>query len=370
MIPGHLSAAAHVVLGPPGRQRVRASQTLLALLVYAAFAGLQYLGVGYGMLDGADALRLTVLYLAGSLSFYAVIRSGLNERIASDPSLTLPQCWFGMLVSAGAYAITGPARSVGLALVVMIMVFAMFALRPAQSRALAIFAGLLLGAVMLWKSRTDPLRYRPAVEAIHFLAMCIVLACVAVLAVRMGVMRDRLRSQKLELERALERIGQLATRDDLTGLVNRRHMNTLMLAEQARQRRGATKMTIALLDIDLFKRVNDDHGHQAGDAVLKAFSNAGLQALRETDVLARWGGEEFLLMLPGTTPEQALHSIARLRDGLARTSFDTIAAGLSVTFSAGLSTCADDDTLDACIERADQAMYRAKTQGRNCSVLA
>ena len=275
-----------------------------------------------------------------------------------------------MLASAGAYAITGPACSVATALVVLIMMSAMFALRPAQSRALAMFAFALLGAVMLWKSRTEPSRYRPAVEAINALAVGIVLTCVAVLAGRMGVMRDRLRSQKLELERALERIGQLATRDDLTGLVNRRHMTALIQAEQARQRRTPLKMTIALLDIDLFKRVNDSHGHPAGDAVLKAFAEAGSQVLRATDVLARWGGEEFLLMLPAATPAQALQSMQRLRDGLAKVSFDAIAPGLQVTFSAGLSACGDDDTLEACIERADQAMYRAKTQGRNCSVLA
>jgi diguanylate cyclase len=365
-----VSAVANLVLGPPGRQRVRASQSLLALLVYTAFAGLQYVGVRYGMLAADEAIWLTLFYLTGSLLFYVVIRSGLNERIASDPSLTLPQCAFGMLVSAGAYAITGPARSVAMALVVLIMMFAMFALRPAQSRALAMFAFALLGAVMLWKSRTEPSRYRPAVEAINALAVGIVLTCVAVLAGRMGVMRDRLRAQKIELERALERIGQLATRDDLTGLVNRRHMNTLMQAEQARQRRSSLKMTIALLDIDLFKRVNDSHGHLAGDAVLKAFAEAGSQVLRATDVLARWGGEEFLLMLPAATPEQALQSMQRLRHGLAKVSFDAIAPGLQVTFSAGLSACGDDETLEACIERADQAMYRAKTQGRNCSVLA
>ena len=92
--------------------------------------------------------------------------------------------------------------------------------------------------------------------------------------------------------------------------------------------------------------------------------------LRAADVLARWGGEEFLLMLPGTRPEQALHSVERLRQALTRTSFDTAAPGLKVTFSAGLSTCTDDDSIDACIKRADQAMYRAKTRGRHRSVLA
>ena len=365
-----VSAVANVVLGPPGRQRVRASQSLLALVVYALFAAPQYAGVRHGLMDAQDAFWLSAFYLTGSLLFYGLIRSGLNERCTADPSLTLPQTGFGMLICAGAYAITGTARGAAMTLIVMIMVFAMFALRPAQSRALALFAFALLLAVMLWKSRTDPTRYPPAVEMVHAVAAGIVLACVAVLAGRMGAIRARLKSQRIDLERALERIGELATRDDLTGLTNRRHMSALMQAEQARQRRSESKMTIALIDIDLFKRVNDSCGHPAGDAVLKAFAESSCKVLRATDVLARWGGEEFLLMLPGTAPEQALRSVERLREGLAQVSFDAISPGLKITFSAGLSPCEDEGSIEDCIERADQAMYRAKTQGRNCSVLA
>ena len=365
-----LSVVADVVLGPPGRQRVRASQSLLALVVYALFAVVQHAEVLLGLIDFDESRRLMVIMLTGALLFYAVIRSGLNTRVASDPSLTLAQTAFGVLGSAGWYAITGPARGAVMTLQVLILAFAMFSLRPAQSRALAVFSFVLLAAVMLWKSRTDPLRYPPAVELTHAVLAGIVLAAVAILAGRMGAMRARLRAQKLELERALERIGQLASRDELTGLVNRRHMSALIQSERARQRRDVSNMTIALLDIDLFKRINDSHGHQAGDAVLKTFAEASRQVLRATDVLARWGGEEFLLMMPATTPEQGLRSIERLREGLARLSFDAIAAGLKVTFSAGLSACDGDGPLEACIERADQAMYRAKMQGRNCSVLA
>jgi diguanylate cyclase (GGDEF)-like protein len=360
---------ANVVLGPPGRQRMRASQSLLALAIFALLALLQHAEMMLGLIDRGESMRLTALNLSGAVLFYALIRSGLNQRIAADPSLTLPQTVFALLVSVGSYAITGPARGAVLTLLVLILVFTMFSLQVGQSRALALGAFALLGAVMLWKSRADPVRYPPAVEGIHFIFAGVVVAAVSVLAGRMGVMRDRLRSQKLELERALERIGELATRDELTGLVNRRHMTALMQAEQARQRRDDSKLTIALIDIDLFKRVNDSYGHPAGDAVLKAFAESSRKVLRTTDVLARWGGEEFLLMLPATTPEQALRSVERLREGLAQVSFDAISPGLKVTFSAGLSACEDEGPIGPCIERADQAMYRAKTQGRNCSVV-
>ena len=360
---------ADVVLGPPGRQRMRASQALLALVVYMLFAVVQQFEVALGLIDFTESCWLMAVMLGGALAFYGVIRSGLNLHIESDPALTLAQTAFGVVGSAAWYAVTGPARGAVLTLQVLILVFAMFWLRPAQSRALAGLAFALLGAVMLWKSRTDALRYPPAVELTHAVLAAIVLVAVAVLAGRMGAMRARLKAQKHDLQHALDRIFQLASRDELTGLVNRRHMSTLIQGERTRASNDAT-MTIALLDIDLFKRINDSHGHLAGDAVLRDFAAASRLALRANDVLARWGGEEFLLMLPGTTPAQAIRSIERLREGLAQHSFDAVAPGLKVTFSAGLCACIEGDPLEACIERADQAMYRAKTLGRNCTVLA
>ena len=361
---------ADAVLGPPGRQRVRASQSLLALAAYALFAALLPATTAVGLLEFDAWSWLPATYLSGALMFYAAIRSGLNLRLVSDPSLTVPQTVFGMLVCAGAYGVTGPVRGAVILLPPLILVFAMFSARPAQSRVLAVFAFMLLGAVMWWKARTDPLRYPAMIEFVHIVSIGIVLACVSVLSNRMGAIHERLKSPKLALQSALERIGQLATLDELTGLVNRRHMGTLVRNEQLRQQRVDPKMTIVLIDIDLFKCINDRHGHQAGDTVLKTFAAVSTEVLRAADVLARWGGEEFLLMLPGTRPEQALHSVERLRQAVARTSFDTAAPGLKVTFSAGLSTCTDDDLIDACIERADKAMYRAKMQGRDCSVLA
>lgn len=363
-------AIANALLGPPGRQRVRASQSLLGMVVYLVSSGMQQVEVELGLVDQTESLVVTAFYLGGGLLFYGLIRSGRNQRFTTDPGLTLPQTFFGVLVTLAAYAITGPARGALITLQVLILVFAVFSLRPAQSRGLAVFALASLAMVMVWKSRSDPLRYPAAVELIHFYHACFVLSVITVLAGRMGKMRERLKAQKVELQVALDRIGELATHDDLTGLFNRRHMTSLLRAEQDRQRRDGSAMTIAMLDLDRFKAINDNHGHPAGDEVLKRFAKAARGVLRATDVLGRWGGEEFLLMLPGTAPEQALRTVERLRARLAATSFDDVADGLEVTFSAGLGSCADSDPIDACIERADRAMYRAKTLGRDRAELA
>jgi diguanylate cyclase (GGDEF)-like protein len=241
----------------------------------------------------------------------------------------------------------------------------MFALRPAHARGLALFAFAMLSIVMVWKSRSDPVRYPPVVEATHFAFGVIVLLGVSALSVRMGAMRARLKAQKAELEQALDQIRLLATQDELTGLFNRRHMTTLLTQEQMRSKRSGAPLCVVLMDLDHFKRINDGHGHHAGDAVLKGFADAGRKALRGTDVLARWGGEEFLLMLPGADAAQGAGVVERIRAQLAETSFDGVAPGLAVTFSAGLARFESDQTLDQVVERADQAMYRAKTGGRN-----
>jgi len=250
----------------------------------------------------------------------------------------------------------------------LVLSYGMFGLPIRQARLLAVFSILGLAAVMAWKCQTDPLRYPPVVEAIHLAFAAIVLLGVSVLSVRMGSLREHVRVQKLELAASLERIRLLATQDELTGLPNRRHMQALLDAEHARQMRNFRPLSIAMLDLDHFKRINDKYGHYAGDVVLKGFADAARSTLRGSDVLSRWGGEEFLLMLPDTGEDEAARCMERMRQGLARVMFSSVTPDLQITFSAGLSVCGPDEPLEAVIERADGAMYRAKAQGRNCTV--
>lgn len=357
-----------LVLGLPGRQRFRTVQTLLALAIYTVLAAIHYGEMRLGFMERNTAIALNLFFMTASLGFYVVIRSGLNLRLSMHPALTLAQTAVGVLVTVSTYAVTGPARGAVMSLLVLILAFGMFALTSRQSRGLILMAALLLGSTMFWMSRTAPTQYPLSIEIIHFGYAALVLSGVSVLSIRMGELRDRLRAQKSELEQAMTQIMAFATRDELTGLTNRRHMAQLMGAEQARQFSGST-MIVVLIDVDHFKRINDSYGHSAGDAVLRQFAQISQQVLRAADVLARWGGEEFLVMLPATTPAQALRCIHRMRAALAITSFDSIAPGLKITFSAGISACGLGDKLEAAIEEADQAMYRAKNLGRNQTVI-
>ncbi len=364
------------VLGSDTRQQLRASQSLLVLTVYLAFALVQHAEVLLGMMDAAQSWYLTTWNLSGGLLFFALIRSGLNLRLsrADDPALALPQSGWAMTGIAWSYAITGPARGAVILIMLLVLIFGTFQLKPLQARALVGLGFLMLAAVMLFKALTDPARYDPRVEGMHLLFAGIVMAAVSALAIRIGKLRQRLQDRGHELATALQRIQALATHDELTGLTNRRaaleRMQQVLAVRLAPGARGLPLLGLALLDIDFFKRVNDELGHAAGDEVLRRFSKAGSAVVREGDLLARWGGEEFLLVMPacnGATVEDALQ---RLRQCLQADSLADVAPGLAVTFSAGVAECHEAGDLEAAIARADAAMYSAKRGGRDRVVLA
>jgi diguanylate cyclase (GGDEF)-like protein len=360
-----LSAVTRWVLGPSGRQRLRVSQTLLSFTVFVVFAGIQHAEVLMGLIDRAQSNLLSAYNLIGAALFYLVIRTGLNERWRGDPALTAPQIAFALVSVAWSYGITGPARGAVLSIMVLVLLFGMFALGAQQVRQLALFGFMTMVIVMAWKARTDPVRYPPAVERVHFAFALIVTASVAALTLRFGRLRERLVAQRGELTQALERIRELATRDELTGLYNRRAVGELLQREVERCGREDRPLALVLIDIDHFKRINDQYGHRVGDLALQHFAQLACSELRgSTDVVARWGGEEFLLVLPDTSSPAAVACVARLREHALKLPLSNVSAQLVINFSAGVSLCRGVDDVEAAVERADQAMYQAKSQGR------
>ena len=163
-----------------------------------------------------------------------------------------------------------------------------------------------------------------------------------------------------------DRAEKLATLDGLTGLLNRRSMNTQLEARLRESRRYGRKISFILVDVDHFKRVNDTHGHPAGDAVLKGIAAVLKAQARETDLAARYGGEELALVLPETDAKGALAIAERLRKAIESSGHATEKGVLKVTASLGVSTAFDDaDSVEGLIESADAALYRAKQGGRN-----
>lgn len=357
------------LLGREPRQRLRLGRSLTAAGVYLLALLVQAHAVHLRIADGADALALSVLMLVAVAGFYVAIRSGWNERWA-DPALTLPQMAVAILFIAVAYAINGPVRGVLLMLVALVLLFGAFTLPPPQCRRLGWYSVLVMGATMAVNAyrADDPLTMQ--VELIHGLFAAAVLPTIAHLAGQLSGIRHNLKAQRAELYTALERIRRLATRDELTGLPNRRHALELMGHEARRTQRQNAAMCLCMIDLDHFKRINDSLGHAAGDQVLRRLAQVATRHLRQSDVMARWGGEEFLLLLPDTTLAEAQEVVERLRGAVDQPDTWAERPELRVSFSAGLARHRSDETMDATIARADQALYLAKGQGRNRVVVA
>jgi diguanylate cyclase (GGDEF)-like protein/PAS domain S-box-containing protein len=178
-------------------------------------------------------------------------------------------------------------------------------------------------------------------------------------------MRNELRDLNEQLQVSLRQIRIQADRDELTEVLNRRALMRVLERERARAERGAIPFSVALVDLDFFKAINDNYGHITGDKVLRRFAERAQAVLRVSDALGRYGGEEFMVILPGTAAEAAGCAVERIRKATAEMTWDDVAPGLQVTVSAGFAGFRPGEKLEQLISRADAALYNAKRAGRN-----
>jgi diguanylate cyclase (GGDEF)-like protein len=364
-----LRRLADLALTADPRQRIRLLQCATASGLMLASAAVLNYGVWAGFVPARPALWWTIATLAAFATVFAIVRSGHNLRF-TDPSLTLPQMLIGFICAVTAYAIAGRGRGAVFPILMVILMFGMYSLPQREVRRASLMAVAMFGVTMGVMAWLDPQVYEPIVELAHFVMIAVMLPAVSMLAGQLGSLRERLRQQKAELTDALARIQDLATRDDLTGLANRRHMQQLTELERQRGMRSGHGFCLAVIDIDHFKRINDSHGHPVGDRVLRNFAREALATIRGSDVLGRWGGEEFLLMMPNTRANLARLGVERLRLRAEALQLDVEGQPVSFTLSAGLVEHLAGETVADAIARADRALYAAKQQGRNRVVVA
>ncbi|MGC4061855.1 MAG: diguanylate cyclase [Aquabacterium sp.] len=290
------------------------------------------------------------------------MRTELSVRLGS-PGMDLPQCMFAMTCILIAYVIVGPMRNAVLLLIALVMVFSMITLSARQVRIMGVTTVGLLGLSMIGLSWMEP-QIDARVEFMKFALAACTLPVLSVVGSHVAKLRTRLVEQKQNCNMPCPMLHEIATRDELTGLHNRRHMLQLMEQQVSRQQRSGEGFCLALIDLDNFKQINDRHGHHMGDLVLKTFADVIKTELRQTDVLGRWGGEEFLLMLTAPDPglEGAQASLTRFQQALRQTAMPK---GIRITFSAGLTEHQLDEPLHETLERADRGLYTAKASGRN-----
>ncbi len=358
------------LLGSDARLHRPLAMTVLALLIMATSIVVMEWVAAAGLARPAPVHGWALATGAWMVGCFTLIRSGYTRRW-HDPAFTVVQIGAALTCNAAAYVIAGEARGIVPPLLSLAMVFCVFGLSVRQIKALLVYSlGLYMvaGAATQWGTPDAP---APALATVYMIVVVVVLLASTALALRIRAMRQQLKSQRRELAEAVHHIQGLATRDELTGLPNRRYMQEAMRLACLNAQRGERPLLLAQLDLDDFKHVNDTHGHAVGDAVLKAFCATAQGCIRATDVLARWGGEEFLLMLVGTTPGQGARLLERLREAVE--AMDVPLEGgetLRVTVSIGAAMLRADEPCEDLIKRSDDALYRAKHQGRNRVALA
>ncbi len=202
-------------------------------------------------------------------------------------------------------------------------------------------------------------------RSITMLALLVTIGRFSFVGLYGSMMRETLYKRGKELKQAYARIEELAQFDELTGAFNRRMIMATLDDEMARARCNGAPCSVALIDLDHFKRVNDQFGHPTGDEALRTFAITAFANIRSIDKLGRYGGEEFLLILPETEPDAARRMLERLRTIVAELDWTAISAGMTVTMSGGITAVREDDSPDTALARADATLYRAKAAGRN-----
>ncbi|NET35459.1 MAG: diguanylate cyclase [Cyanothece sp. SIO1E1] len=175
-----------------------------------------------------------------------------------------------------------------------------------------------------------------------------------------------LKSTRDQLNKVIEEMGVLAITDPLTGVLNRRHLLEIAEKELARTHRYSRQFSVLMLDIDHFKQINDTCGHAVGDEAIKTIAKAAVFSLREGDSFGRFGGEEFVALLPETNVDQAFEVAEQIRNTVAKVSIPARGRIARLTVSIGIASHNPEDrSIDALLKRADDALYEAKRQGRN-----
>ncbi len=340
-------------------------RTLLATFICVIWMAVEVDAHHRGLLSGQGMRGLLAFNLVGLIGFLSALRSGWSKRF-KDFSLTQSQMTFAALSMSGAYALMPHTRAAALQVMCLTLVFGMFRLSPRQTLRMGwITSAVLLGAVgVLGMVQSEQFSWRE--DLLPAALACLIMQGISVVLSHLSRMREQLSSQRHALRDTLLQVEELAMRDSLTGLLNRRHMQQLVEQECQRHARSGMPLAMVLVDLDHFKQVNDTHGHHVGDEVLAAAARTMLAQLRGTDLIGRWGGEEFLLMLPDTSAESALQVVERVRVALGQAQVSQSAPDLRVTFSAGIAEARGKAMPHKTLEQSDRALYEAKAAGRNC----
>src|ERR1700730_10001462 len=318
---------------------------------------------------GTIALSVGPAYAATGLAFVMLClilsELGFNDRF-SDHYLVAPISAVSMVIML-AFTYIAPQAGV-MFLCTLFIVFAFSSLRSTPRQTAMIWTAMSLGLAGLFLLTDLPISM-PHDGYLERLATMLVFILTVGRCMFIGIfsssMKQSLYQSGLKLKEAYKRIEELAELDELTGASNRRCIMRMLDEEIARAGRSGSPCSIALIDLDWFKRINDGYGHPTGDEVLRTFAIPMFANIRSADRFGRYGGEEFLLVLPDMAADNAARALDRLRAIIADLDWSAFSPGMKVTISAGVATLKPGETPDTFLARADSALYAAKARGRN-----
>jgi diguanylate cyclase len=308
-------------------------------------------GAAGGVLTGLSAL---------------VVRMGWHRRMGGARFTTLQvlSACVLMLITAAVLPQIGT-----LLLLTLVVALATAALQLPLRHALSVsglVAAVAMGLLLLHGNRLALPLDDAWLRLLAALWFAVVLAKIAAINLIGAQMRNALTASNAQLAAALKQVREMSEKDELTGLHNRRSILAQFTEERARFARGGLAFGVAMLDIDHFKQVNDRFGHAKGDEVLRVFARVAAGRLRSTDRIARFGGEEFLVLLINTPEEPAVkQAVERLRHAVEQHDWSDVGADVKVTCSIGVTMSRAGESAADMLERADAALYRAKSGGRN-----
>ena len=329
-----------------------------------------------------DSVMLFLFHLAGTIPlwvpgafagvgvvvcsiFFAVLASGWPET-RRDQNLTVIQLPVAAAIQLG-FVLIAPQMGF-LFLAILFIIFAFGTLQLDTKEALFAWAAVALGLAIVFARVAGELAIpnRTTLEtALAWASFTLVFGRYVFLGVYGNKVRVNLRKQASALATSIRKVEELASRDELTATLNRRSMIAIIEQHLSAAQAHRQLFCVALFDLDRFKLINDRFGHLVGDRVLQDFARLALGSMRSTDSLGRYGGEEFIAVLVGTSPELALNLVERVRQRVADHDWSAIAPGLAVRVSAGLAGYRPGDSITTLSGRADVALYEAKNAGRD-----
>ena len=346
------------------QQALRIRRLLMAGASYLMFVVLMLFANAMRLLEPKLTWRIVAAGVAVNLLLYAAFRTGLNLRFR-DPSLTAVQVVAALTLASYGMYFADHARGVFLMVYLVIILPGVFQLGTRQLLFIGLSAlaayGTVIGLAQEFKPETVDLE----VELLQWAVLGAVLPWFALVGGYLSRLRKTMRESNLRLQDALARIQDMAIRDELTGAYNRRYLMDRLQQEKSRCDRGGGSLCVCMMDIDHFKLVNDQHGHQAGDKVLRTFAKLAQSRLRPTDCFGRYGGEEFVLVLAETAIGGALTMAERLRQAIRSEHFGDLGDARWITASFGATQYRPGEGIMTTLARADEALYEAKHACRN-----